>query len=177
MIYVWAILLTCVNGLAWLTNLLSLPGNWLIVIAAVVYGYFLPESEDHGIGWTGIGVLVVLAAVGEVIEFAASAAAAGQRGGSRRGMVLAIVGTTLGSVAGAFVTLPIPLVGPLVGAVAGGAAGAFGGAWLGELWKGRSMEEGLHIGRGALIGRLLGTTGKLAVGSIMVIVAAIDAIY
>lgn len=177
MAYVWIVLLTLANVTSWLTNLLTLPGNWLIVLWCALYAWLLPEGDGTGIGWTGIGILIGLAVLGEIIEFAAGAAAAGSRGASRRGMALAIAGTVAGSLAGAFLTLPIPLLGPILGALGGGALGAFGGAWLGEMWKGRTASEGVHIGTGALIGRLLGTTGKLLVGAVMLVVATVDALW
>jgi uncharacterized protein YqgC (DUF456 family) len=92
-------------------------------------------------------------------------------------MALAVLGTMIGSILGALFAAPIPLLGPIFGALAGGAAGAFLGAILGELWKGKSLDEGIHVGKGALLGRLLGTTGKLCVGAIMIVVAAVDALY
>jgi hypothetical protein len=166
-----------VNIVSWASNLLSLPGNWIIVLATAIYAYFFPESETSGVGWLGIGVLVALAVAGEIIEFVAGAAMAGKRGASRRAMALAVVGTMVGSILGAIFTIPIPILGPIVGALAGGAGGAFCGAWLGEIWKGKSVEEGMHVGTGALLGRLLGTSGKLLVGAVMVVVATVDAIY
>lgn len=177
MISVWIALLTLANAVAWLTNLLTLPGNWLILIFCVTYSWLLPEQDGSGIGWVGLSVLAACAVVGEAVEFVAGAALAGKRGGSRRGMVLAVIGTALGSVAGAMVSFPIPIVGPVIGALAGGAGGAFAGAWLGELWKGRTVAEGAHIGWGAMIGRLLGTSGKLLFGAIMVVIATADAIW
>ncbi|MFO0012761.1 MAG: DUF456 family protein [Planctomycetota bacterium] len=177
MIYVWIVLLTLVNILAWLSNLVSLPGNWLILIVSGVYAWFFPEQAGSGMGWIGLSILAGCAVLGEVIEFAAGAALAGKRGGSRRGMALAVVGTAVGSLAGAMVSLPIPILGPIVGALAGGAGGAFAGAWVGEVWKGKSVAEGAHIGTAAMIGRLLGTSGKLVVGAIMVVIATVDAIW
>lgn len=165
------------NLVSWTSNLLSLPGNWLIVLATAIYAYFFPESAKSGIGWLGVAILVALATLGEVIEFVAGAAMAGKRGASRRAMALAVLGTMLGSILGAVFTIPIPIIGPIIGALAGGAGGAFCGAWLGELWKGKSNEERVHVGTGALMGRLLGTSGKLIVGAVMVVVAAVDAIY
>jgi uncharacterized protein YqgC (DUF456 family) len=177
MIYVWIVLLSLGNIIAWLANLLTLPGNWVILLLSGIYAWFFPEHSGSGIGWMGLSILAGCAVLGEVIEFAAGAALAGKRGGSRRGMALAVVGTACGSLAGAMISLPIPIVGPIVGALAGGAGGAFAGAWLGEIWKGRTAAEGAHIGTGAMIGRLLGTSGKLLVGAIMVVVATVDAIW
>ena len=175
--WLWLVLLCAINLVSWLSNLLSLPGNWLIVLATAIYAYFFPEAASSGIGWMGIGVLVALAVLGELIEFVAGAAMAGKRGASRRAMALAVVGTMAGSILGAVFTIPIPIIGPIVGALAGGAGGAFCGAWMGELWKGKSVEERVHVGTGALLGRLLGTSGKLLVGAVMVVVAAVDALY
>ncbi len=180
------ILLGCANVASWTSNLLSLPGNWLILLFCSLFAFLFPEPLFHdpsnlanprGIGLAGIAILVALALLGELVEFVASAAMAGKRGASRRAMALAVAGTMLGSILGALFAAPIPLLGPIVGALAGGAAGAFLGAILGELWKGKSLDEGIHVGKGALLGRLLGTTGKLCVGAVMIVVAAVDALY
>jgi uncharacterized protein len=175
--YVWAIVLVLMNGMAWLANSLSIPGNWLIVGFTALFVALVPPEVERGIGWFGVGVLACLAFLGEVIEFAAGAAGAGSRGGSRSGMGLAIVGTTVGSIDGAFVSLPVPIIGPVLGALAGGALGAFAGAWVGEIWKGRTLRDGFDIGTGAMIGRLFGTAGKLIVGGVMVVVVAVDAFF
>jgi len=171
------VLLCVVNLVSWSANLVSMPGNWLIVVVTAIYAYFFPESASSGVGIYGIGILVLLAILGEVLEFVAGAAIAGKQGASRRAMALAVVGTMAGSVLGAVFTLPIPILGPILGAVFGGAAGAFAGAWLGELWKGKSLDHGMRVGTGAMVGRLLGTSGKLLVGATMVVVAAVDACY
>jgi uncharacterized protein YqgC (DUF456 family) len=172
--FVWASLLVIANLVAWLSNALSLPGNWLIVGFTACFAWLVPDGQHHGIAWTTVALLAVIAAIGEVVEMFAGAAVAGKRGGSRRGMVMAIAGTLVGSVLGAVIALPIPIVGSVMGAVVGGASGAFAGAWLGEIWKGKSLEEGYHIATGALLGRLLGTAGKLIVGAMMVVIATID---
>lgn len=170
-------LLCIANVLCWLTNLLSLPGNWLILLVCGLFAALFPESNASGIGLAGLALLAGLAALGEFVEFIAGAAMAGKRGASRRAMALAVAGTMIGSILGAILAAPVPILGPIVGALAGGAAGAFGGAILGELWKGKPLEHGIHVGTGALLGRLLGTTGKLAVGAVMLVVAAVDALY
>lgn len=174
MYFVWASLLVISNLAAWLSNALSLPGNWLIVVFTACFAWLVPDAQQHGIGWPTVALLVVIAAIGEVVELVASAAVAGKRGGSRRGMVMAIAGTVLGSILGAVIAVPIPIVGSVVGAIIGGASGAFAGAWLGEIWKGKPLEEGYHIATGALLGRLLGTAGKLIFGAMMVVIATID---
>jgi hypothetical protein len=91
-------------------------------------------------------------------------------------MLLAVLGTMVGSVLGAFAAIPIPIAGPIVGAVGGGALGAFAGAYIGETALGRSTEQSLAAGKGALIGRLLGTAGKLVIGVVLFVVLAVDAL-
>ena len=89
-------------------------------------------------------------------------------------MFLAIVGAMFGSMVGAMFLSAVPIIGTIIGAVGGAALGSFGGAYLGEMWKGRDQKERLDIGAAAMLGRLLGTMGKLIVGAIMVAVVTID---
>lgn len=173
--YIWAVLLVVANAAAWSTSFFTLPGNWLVVGLTVLFALLVPAGEGQGIHWVTVVVVVGLAGLGELIEFGAGAAGAAKQGGSRRGMVLAIVGAVIGSVGGALVGVPIPWIGPLIGAVGGGALGAFAGAYLGETWKGRSSQDRLNVSTGALVGRLLGTVGKLAVGTVIWVVVAVDA--
>ena len=125
--------------------------------------------------WSTVGVLIVLAIVGEIVEFGAGAAGAAKQGASRRGIVLSILGAMVGSFTGLAIGAPIPILGSFVMAVLGGAVGAFVGAYTGEAWKGRSEAERMAVGRGAFSGRLWGTVGKLAVGAIMLAIVAWDA--
>ena len=111
------------------------------------------------------------------IEFAAGAAGAAKQGASRRAVVLAAVGAIAGSFGGAAVCSAIPVIGTIIGALGGGAFGAFGGAYLGEVWKGKSSDERLKIGKAALVGRLLGTLGKLSVGAVMVVIVTIGSFF
>ena len=177
MYYLWAVLFVAANVLAWLSNLFMVPGNWLIVGLAALFAWQFPAELGDGLAWRTVLILGLLAVAGEVVEFAAGAAGAARQGGSRRGMVLAIVGAFVGSIAGAAIGIPVPVIGPLIGAVGGGAAGAFVGAYVGEAWKGRTSAASYEIGRGALVGRVLGTVGKLGVGAIMVVVTAIAALF
>ena len=88
--------------------------------------------------------------------------------------MLAMVGAMIGSIGGAFLGIPIPVVGPLVAAVLGGGLGAFGGAYLGETWKGKANRESLAVSTGALVGRIMGTLGKLMVGLVILVVISVD---
>jgi uncharacterized protein YqgC (DUF456 family) len=175
--YLWALLLVAGSVLAWLTNMVTLPGNWLVVGLAALFAWLATDAGGRGVTWTSVAVLLGLAVAGEVIEFVAGAAGAAKQGASRRAVVLALIGAMVGSVVGLGIGAPIPIVGSLVMAVLGGAAGAFAGAYLGETWKGRLHVERTAAGRGAFFGRIWGTVGKLAVGAVMVAVVAWDALF
>jgi uncharacterized protein YqgC (DUF456 family) len=175
--YLWVAMLLLASGAAWTLSLFALPGNWLVVGFAALFAWLVPADVGRGVGWITVAVIAGLAVLGEVLELAAGAAGAAKQGASRRSMVLALIGTVIGSICGATVTLPIPLVGPILGALGGGALGAFAGAYLGESWKGRSSQESLAVGKGALLGRLLGTVGKMGVGAVMIVIVTVDALF
>lgn len=173
--YLWAVMLVFACGIAWLSSLITLPGNWFIAGFTALFAWLVPFEDGRGISWKAVAVLLAIAIVGEVVEFAAGAAGAAKQGGSKRGVALAMVGAVVGSIVGITVGLPIPVLGSFVMALVGGAAGAFIGAYFGEAWKGRAHDERVAVGRGAFTGRIWGTAGKLAVGAIMLIIVAWDA--
>lgn len=175
--YFSASLLVLLGLICWVGTLLGLPGNWIIACFAVLFGILYPSEEGSGISITTVVALIVLAALGELVEFMASAAGAAKGGASKRSIVLAVVGTTIGSVVGAIVGVPVPVVGSIIAAVLGGGIGAFAGAFAGEIWKGRTADDGIRVGQAAMVGRILGTGGKLVLGVIMVIVLAVDAFF
>lgn len=177
MYYGCASLLIVGNCIAWVATLLTLPGNWLIVFFSIVFTLIYPEQDGRGMSWVVVGVLIGLAVLGEILEFATGAVVSAQQGASRRAIVLSIVGAIAGSVIGAAVGFPIPIFGPIIGALGGGCVGAFAGAYGGEVWKGRDSVESMASGKSAMVGRLLGTVAKVAIGAVMVVVAAIDVFF
>ncbi len=177
MVYVWAIFLFAGNVLSWISTLFTLPGNWFMLGFTVLYAYLLPSDLHPRISWTVVWVALGLAVLGEIVEFLAGAAGAAQLGGSRRGVVAAILGAIVGSLTGAAIGLPVPVVGPLIGALVGGSVGAYLGAYLGEMGTGIPHTQRMAIGRGAFIGRLLGTAGKLIIGVMMLIIITLDSFF
>lgn len=172
--YAWALLLVVSASFVWMANFFALPGNWFIIALAALFVLAMDSGNAaQGLNWSALGLLALIAAGGEVLEFLAGAAGAANKGGSRRAVALAIVGTIVGSIAGAVMGLPVPVIGPLAGALLGGAGGAFAGAYLGEMWKHGSGDQSIRVGVGAAIGRLLGTLGKLLVGLIMIVTLAV----
>jgi uncharacterized protein len=179
MSFVWLLLFVILVIAGWLLTLFSLPGNWIIVLSSALFAWLVPANDESGIGmsWIAVLILVILAVVGEVIEFTAGALGASRAGGSKRGAVLAIFGSVIGALIGAFVGLPIPVVGSVVAAILFAGCGALVGAMLGEWWKGRDLAQALEVGQGAFWGRLLGALAKTTVASIMAVVAIVAAAF
>lgn len=171
MTIIWAALFLAAVVVFWFTNLLGLPGNWLIVGTAAVYAWLMPEDTRAAISWPTVGVMAGLAVVGEIAEFAASAAGVKRLGGSWTGAMFALMGSVVGAIAGIFVGVPIPIVGSLVAALLFGGLGALVGAMVGESLRGQSFDDSLRIGQAAFWGRLLGTLSKVLIGAVIVGVA------
>lgn len=173
MVLTLAILLVVLLIVFCVLTILGLPGNWLSVFATGFYAWLVPAGPPLSIGFRVVVLLVVLASIGELIEFLAGAAGASKVGGSKRGAVLAVVGSILGGIVGLFVGLPVPVVGSVIASLLFAALGALVGAILGELWKGRTGRECLRIGVAAFQGRLLGTLGKVLIGFVMLVVVIV----
>ncbi len=177
MIYVWLTLFILLVLSFWLLNLFGLPGNWCIVAVSLIWMLFGPV--DYRFSWIVVVALAGLALIGEAIEFGASVLGTKKLGGSGRGATLSVIGSVVGGIAGAIlgIPVPIPLVGMLIGSVLFAAVGAWIGATIGEKWTGKSTKESVQIGGAAFVGRLLGTIGKIAVGSSMVVLAIAAPFY
>lgn len=167
-----AALFTLLAILGWGANVLGLPGNWLIVAMAFIGWLAVPESNRSYVAMVPTIAIAVVAVIGEVLEFAASALGASRMGGTKRGTALAIVGSIAGAIVGLFsgTLIPIPIIGPLIGSLLLGAGGAFAGAVLGELWAGKDWDASVQIGNAAFWGRLLGTVGKTVCGTIACVI-------
>ncbi|MBI4578998.1 MAG: DUF456 family protein [Planctomycetes bacterium] len=171
-----AVVLTLVN-LAWLATIaVGVPGTWLMVLSTDVAAWLQWQpgrpATEQVIGIWPLAIIVALALIGEVLEFAAGAAGARKAGGTRRSALAAIVGGLVGGIVGTFV-IPIPLVGSLLGAAAGAGLAAAGAAMTG----GKNVDDSVRIGVGAGVGRLLGTVYKLATGGAIWLIAAIAAFW
>lgn len=160
-----------------LAVLVQLPGTWLFLVLALIVelcdGLYLPPGDRTTFAlsvWiTGLG----LASLGELLEFVAGAIGLKKGGGSRRGLV----GALLGAVLGLFLTplfAFVPLFGPFLGVL----LGTFVGALLGELSQERSsLGTALRPALWAVLGRLLGTTGKFALAIVIWVVFTTSAFW
>lgn len=134
-------------------TLFALPGNLLILLAALAYGLFEGFANFDG------GFLLALGGVflaGEAVEFAAGMLGAKRHKASGRSVVAAFVGGVAGAVAGSLV---LPVLGTLAGAV----AGAFALCYAAEYGKTGDREKAARVAKGAAVGLLVGTLFKLAV--------------
>ncbi len=166
MLYLYASLFILLNGFWWLTTLVGLPGNWLMVLTAVLATWLAPGGLVIGI--TVLIVAVVLAAIGEAIELFASAAGSRKAGASIAASAASIIVAIIGGILGTFF-IPVPVIGSLIGVC----AGAFLGAMGMELLLGEPLVKSLRSGKGAAVGRLWGTLGKLAIGAVIWVVLGV----
>ena len=162
------IILTLLALLSWAGSLLGMPGNWVIVLMAAGSLLMLDPGAASYVGWVPLIGIVLVAGLGELLEFIAGALGASRLGGSKRGTAMSLVGSIAGAVAGLFMgsVIPIPIVGSLIGSLTLGAAGAFGGAMVGERWAGKDWDTSIQIGSAAFWGRLLGTVAKAVCGTV-----------
>ena len=146
--------LVCVISVA-----LGLPGTWLLLFVALLIEladtWWITTRDEQTFGWWLIIVCLVLASIGELLEFIAGALGAKHAGSSRRGMWGAVIGGLIGAVVG--VGIPIPIVGAVIG--------TFIGAVVGELGhhETNSVRETIKPATGATIGKVLGTLSKLPI--------------
>jgi uncharacterized protein YqgC (DUF456 family) len=143
----------------------GLPGTWIIAAAALGYQLLVPGS----ISILTVIAVVVLALVGEFLEFSLSAKYTKKYGGSRR----ASWGAIIGGMIGAFVGVPVPLVGSVIGAF----AGAFAGAFVGEFSRAGKGGAATRVATGALIGRAVAAAMKIGIGVAMAAWVLFDAIF
>jgi len=151
-------------SLAGLVSLIfGLPGNFVILGASILYGWY---GGFHEITVKIIIILIVLALAGELIEFLMGVLGSKKYESSNR----AIAGSIIFGIIGAILGAPF-FFG--IGAVAGAFAGAFAGTIIVELLQGKNMDEALRSGWGAFIGRVAGTISKGAVGIAMIAVTVV----
>jgi hypothetical protein len=65
----------------------------------------------------------------------------------------------------------------VLGTLIGACAGAFAGSLLGDRLAGRPMEQSVEAGRGAAIGRFWGTTSKMFIGAVVLVLLAVAAFF
>lgn len=159
-----ALLLAC--NLAGLILIpLGLPGLWLMVLGVLGYGWL---TEFRTVGVASIGIVVALAALGEVIEAWLGFRMARRYGGSSR----AGWGALLGGIIGAVVGVPVPLVGSVIGAF----VGSFAGAAVFEYTRAGTVDGATRAGWGAVVGRAAAAAVKVGLGVVIGVVGLFAAL-
>ena len=171
----WAALLAITCLAAWGLNLIALPGNWISIGALSLYVWLGPETGRAAIGIYVLVAALLLAVLGELLEFAAAAVGAKRAGASRRSTLYALIGSVAGAILGAVIGIPIPAVGSILAAILFGGVGATLGAMYGEWSQGRPWRESWAIGHAAFWGRTMGMLGKLLAGMAIVLLVPSEA--
>lgn len=156
---------------------LGLPGTWIMIALAAVIEWvdqwYLSTDPPRTFGLSILLICLVLAGIGEVLEFFAGMLGAKQAGSTGRGMAGALIGGLVGGILG--VGIPIPVLGPLIGAI----VGTFGGALVGELThpEAKRLRESLGPATGATVGRVLGTLAKLPLALTVWVILCVAAFW
>jgi uncharacterized protein YqgC (DUF456 family) len=165
-LYYGILVVVLIAGVA--LNVLTLPGNWLMLLAAAGYAW---ATGRRYVWWWSLGILA-LSLLAEVIEFAAAGRAAAKLGGSRWGTVGAVAGGLLG---GLCLSGSLPFVFP-ISTIVGILGGTFLGSSAGELVAGKRIDTSLAIGTAATKGRFVGTLIKVAIGVVIALLAMVVAL-
>jgi uncharacterized protein YqgC (DUF456 family) len=143
----------------------GLPGTWVILLGILGYGWL---TQFQTLGMWFLGLMIVLAILGEVFEAWIGFRYAQKYGGSSR----AGWGALIGGLVGAIMGVPVPVIGSVIG----GFVGAFVGAALFEYTRQRQSGVAAKAGWGAVLGRAAAAALKMAIGLVMVVGALFTAL-
>lgn len=141
-------------------TMVGLPGNMIIVLTAVGYGYY---NEFQQVSYFVLAIVGGLFVLSEVIEFVAGALGAKKEKASKRAIIAAFLGTFAGGIGG---TLILPIIGSIIGAL----VGAFASAALAEYTKEKDEEQAKRVALGVLKGQIFGMILKTTTAVAMVII-------
>ena len=136
---------------------LGVLGTVLPVLPGILFvfgGLFLAAwAQDFTrVGWVGLTVIGVLAAMAFAADFTASLLGAKRVGASAK----ALIGAAIGGFIGVFFGLPGILLGPFIGAI------------LGELAARGGWRQATKVGVGTTLGLLFAAVAKLVLAFLMV---------
>lgn len=158
------VLMLLLGGAAVAGIVIGVPGAWIIIAAAILVeltdGLWREDPSTPLFPLWLFAAAIVLALMGELLEFALGALGVRRGGGTRRGMIGAVIGGIGGAILGTFI--PIPLVGTLIGAI----AGTFVGAFIFELGD-PALRTGaaLRPALWATLGRIAGSACKIPIAA------------
>ena len=166
---IWALLCLFLLVFSLVLNASGAPGNWIMHLVAGLYSILIPSESPYGLGLFVLGITLILAIIGEVLEFLTGAISSKKAGASRRGVWYSLIGSVIGSFLGIFVGIPVPIIGSLIAALIFSALGAFLGAYYAEKLEGQYSKTAWKIGVSSFIGRILGSLFKTTCGFLALI--------
>lgn len=137
---------------------LTLPGNLLIFLIAVGYGFYDGFSQFD---YYFLGMLFAGFALGELAEFAAGAAGAKKEKASKRAIAAAVAGAVAGGLAG---TVLLPVLGSFIGAM----LGAYVASYYAELSVCQDTAKSKKVALSVMKGQIFGAIIKFVVAIAMV---------
>ena len=159
----WAILIWLLTGLFFAVGLAgslipNLPGPPLVFAGVLIYALLTGFAQT---GWLVLLVIFGLAALSQILDYAATAYGAKKYGGSAGAMW----GSVIGGIGGALI---FSIFGLLIG--------IFLGAVIMDYFQNRSTRQALKVGGGSLLGLLGGTLMKIIVSLAMIGIFLFDAL-
>jgi uncharacterized protein len=139
-------------------NVVSLPGNWVILAAGLAMSIY---HGGHQPNWVVLVAILVVLLGAELIEFLSGMVGARKFGASKAAAWAAIAGAVIGGLVG---VPPITLMMLGVDHLFAAVAGAFLAAWMVELLRQRPMKEASLAALGAALGRGTGLAAKIGAG-------------
>ena len=159
------VLLISLAGVA--LNVASLPGNWVMFLAALGLSAWHGWQKPH---WMGLLLILVILLLAEVLEFVGGMIGARKFGASKSASWAAIGGALVGGIIGIPpITVAVLGIDHIVCAI----LGAFIAAWIVELLWQRPMGEATKAATGAALGRGMGILSKIGGGLLVWICLAI----
>ncbi|MBN1545362.1 MAG: DUF456 domain-containing protein [Syntrophaceae bacterium] len=146
------------------TTVFGFPGTVIILVDAVIYALLTGFDK---IGFKIILVLIILAVLGEAIDFGLSMAGAERFGASKKGVWASIIGGIIG----------IAIMSPFfygLGMLAGAFLGGFAGVFISEILRQRAFKPALRAGYGSILGRAAAMLTKGFICLVMIIVVLIN---
>lgn len=140
-----------------LSQVIGLPGNWIMLVILVLYKWLGPNVSTDAVTWKFILVMAIIALIGELLEWVIQVKAGRKFGSSGKGDIGGIVGSIIGGI------LLLPLFFGF-GAVLGALLGAYVGCFVVEIVRRRTAKEANKAAWGAFVGRFLGMGLKLGIG-------------
>lgn len=147
------IIMTAMLVIGIILTVIGLPGNFFILLSAVVYGW--QENFLH-LTYTSLFFLAGAWIIGEALEFFAGVRGAKKEQASWWATVAACVGSIAGGILGTGI---MPLIGTLIGAALGG----FAASYYVEYMYTKDETKARQVAKGVIKGQLLGMLIKFTV--------------